>query len=481
MKQEEKTTFLRNARKHLSGVQQNIIFKLKKIKEMLVADIKRVQKAKAGERMLKLRIIQYNRKREEELKNLHPSPYFVRCDVVFDNEKEKKPLYFAKFPFDEENIYSWAAPASVIRFEGPGKFSFGKPDGTVQSGKLIRKDQFMIVGGKIVFLATENLDSPRELIHQEHFSTRKTGFVLPEIVAQMEKAQDKVVRADYVGPFLISGPAGSGKTTLAFHRVAYLVQSPDTTKKFAPESIIVFVQDAGTKKYFSHLLPELGINNVQITTFAEWAMAVLGIQNIKYTIRYGDTEEEKELLEYKKFQALQDTNLPKYVKGQEIAMLEKIYESKFEKKELEIFQKQLKEKVLDRFDLTMLLRVYLQTNRQLKIIHEYYEELDNGAFEKVVKRIPLKYSLIIVDEFQNYMAEQLKVFKTCVEKDLQSLVYVGDMAQQTQMHTIKKWKEIDEEIKKERQVVLQKVYRNTKNILEYIKNLGYKIEVPKEE
>ncbi|HNW09616.1 MAG TPA: hypothetical protein PKM52_03475, partial [bacterium] len=112
------------------------------------------------------------------------------------------------------------------------------------------------------------------MIYQEYFSTRKTSFILPEIVAQMEKAQDQVVRAEYGGKLAITGPAGSGKTTLALHRAAYLLQSPETVDKLDANQIIVFVQDDSTRDYFSHLLPELGINDVEITTMASWARKI---------------------------------------------------------------------------------------------------------------------------------------------------------------------------------------------------------------
>jgi len=101
-----------------------------------------------------------------------------------------------------------------------------------------------------MFFSKEVEGRARELIYQEHFTNRKTGFMLPEIVAEMEKSQDQVIRAHHEGPLVISGPAGSGKTTLAFHRVAYLTQAPDTALHYREDSIIIFVQDNGTKEYF---------------------------------------------------------------------------------------------------------------------------------------------------------------------------------------------------------------------------------------
>jgi DNA helicase II / ATP-dependent DNA helicase PcrA len=208
-------------------------------------------------------------KRVNELKHLQGSPYFFRCDVKL--REENKTIYFSKYTYPEKNIYSWVSPASVMRFEQCGPVKYEVPDIGIREGTLERKDQFLIVDGKIRFMATESMGLERELVYQEYLSQRKNSFILPEIVEQMERAQDAVIRAHHKGSFLIAGPAGSGKTTLALHRVAYLAQSPDTAQLFPSEGIIVFVQDNRTKEYFSSLLPQLGIEGVKIITFADWA------------------------------------------------------------------------------------------------------------------------------------------------------------------------------------------------------------------
>ena len=90
----------------------------------------------------------------------------------------------------------------------------------------------------------------------------------------------------------------------------------------------------------------------------------------------------------------------------------------------------------------------------------------------------VEYSLVIVDEFQNYMPEQLKLLKSCIKENTQSIIYVGDMSQKIQHGTIKEWNDFNEYITGERQIKLHKVYRNTKQILRYINSLGYNVEIP---
>jgi DNA helicase IV len=438
---------------------------------------KDITKERGDEREILIAILIHRLENQKQVGYACNSPYFVRCDVLFDDEKEVKSLYFGRFPFLKDSIYSWVAPAASIRFDSPGRFSYSLPDGSIRTGILVRKDQFMIAGRRIVFLSSESTDYQRELIYQEYFSQQRNSFILPEIVEQMEKAQDKVIRSHYKGSFLISGAAGSGKTTIALHRVAYLVQSPETEKLFDPTTIIVFVQDASTKAYFSNLLPELGIYRVTITTFDEWAMRLLGITNMQFVRRFGRTESEKDLFEYAKYKALQ-----KFVYAQKekdfIKLLRAVYKNFFTNEQLELFEDQIRKHLLDRFDLTVLLyNSYLRDSALIETV-EKYVKLRNGKYVKKTFKQPATYSLIVVDEAENYLKEQLQLIQSTIRLETQALVYVGDLQQQTLLWTLKDWQSVSEVFAPERSVSLTKVYRNTRQILEYIHSLGYELYIP---
>jgi DNA helicase IV len=480
MQQDLKDKILKQTREHISSIRQIILDTISRREAKgLVMKKNSGFSLWAGDVFTQAQITANNEQQIENLKQLYPSPYFTRCELEIDGEK--KVMYFAKFSFSDQQIYSWVSPAATLRFENPGSASYTRPDGTVQSGIMLKKDQYMIVDGKLLFFSTEGMGQSRELVYQEHFTRQKAGFILPEVVELMEKAQDQIVRAPYQGPFLISGPAGSGKTTMALHRVAYLMQSPETAQLFAPESTLVLVQDKGTKEYFSHLLPELGIRGVEIITFAEWAMSILELQTTCHiVVRYGTTEQERDLYEYSKLTALRQLEDSIKLDKNIWVVLQKVYKDHFTENQEGLFAKQQKERGLDRFDLTILLSVYYQTHGQFNIIKDYYQELTSGKYRK--KRAPFKveYNLTIIDEFQNYLPEQLSLLKHCLNYKLESVVYVGDMAQQTQLGTIRDWKSINETIQTHRLVKLEKVYRNTKQILAYIANLGYPVQIPQE-
>ncbi len=335
----------------------------------------------------------------------------------------------------------------------------------------------MISDGKIIFMALESTQQSRELVYQEYFSQRKTTFTLPEIVEQMEKAQDKVIRAHPEGSFLISGPAGSGKTTLALHRVAYLLQSPDTAEKFKENSIIVFVQDISTKKYFASLLPQLGINEVAITTFSDWARERLKLFEYGYVIRFGKTEAGKDLLEYQKYQAIKAAKKIKY-NVNIFELLREAYTEFLSPELMELFEAQKKQRVLDRFDLTMLLQSFLHTYQTFFDEDTEFKQLKGGKVERKKISIPITYSLVVLDEVQNYLPEQIRIIRSTTRSQDRAIVYVGDLAQQTQLCTLRQWEQAGELFTDDRKAILQKNYRSTKQIMTYISQVGFDVSIP---
>ncbi len=472
-----KEKLLEGLKKHISFIQEKIILKKKEVILLNDKNLGAMKGMKPEDRVVFMQVHAQLVNRALELEHLYKTPYFAKCVVTLEKTGEQKEYFFAKHQLTEEGVYSWVAPVAAIRFENPGPASYKLPNGKVRNLDILNKEQYMIVDGKVMFFAREELGKARDLIYQEHFTTKVHGFVLPEIVAQMEKAQDQVIRASHKGPLVISGPAGSGKTTLALHRVAYLTQAPETLALYPASSIIVFVQDQGTKEYFSHLLPELGINNVEITTFWQWAFKVLGLEGYSYISRYGEAEEEKDTYEYQKIKALRTEIISNYSVDC-FRILSAKYKKHLSLKNLKLFIKQREEMKLDRFDIVVLLQAYLKKNKKFEIKRSYLTPV-NGELKKKVEKTPVSYSLIILDEFQNYLPEQIAILKSCLQEETESIVYVGDVSQQVYLGTIRNWVDAGENIVPERNIKMDKVYRNTKNILSYIQSLGYETVIPK--
>lgn len=466
-----KEQILGEAREHLAAVIEAGKFEQGNVQKNIVRLSQRVSTIGVSEDKVEVLILANNRERNKQLKQMIGSPYFMRCDAAF--EGAVKELYFGKFQLAEANVYSWVSPIAQLRFSDIGEASYKLPKGIERRGEVMRKDQFMIVDGQVIFMASESKDYERILVHQESLALKKNDFALPEIVAQMEKAQDEVIRAPHIGSFLISGPAGSGKTTLAFHRIAYLTQSPDTAKIFPGYNIVVFVQDESTKKYFSAILPQLGIEEVLVTTFEEWALDVLGLGEYKYVQRFGQTEQEKDELEYYKNLSLKAEAVSSGATPE--AVLKKAYKN-IPAKYFELLKEQLKQNLLDRFDLTLLLKNNIEDDC-LFVTRRVVVEDKKGNMKMAMKKVALKYSFVVVDEAENYLVEQVQIIKACTNEN-KAILYVGDLAQQTKLGTIKNWEEAQENFIAENKVVLDKVYRNTREILEYVRAQGYEVNVP---
>ena len=472
MDQKTKDTFISNARRNIAKIREFLTDEQKKVQ--LLVDTK-TSGAKVEDKWTEEYVKALNRDRLVQLQKMYDSPYFSKCNSTF--EGVTKDYYFGKFSLTEQSIYSWVAPVASIRFDAPGPVSYPLPNGKIRTGKLREKDEYQIVDGKILFYSTESEGNPRQLVHQEYFSTKKSGFLLPEIVSKMEKAQDTIIRAHYNNPFVVSGPAGSGKTTLALHRIAYLMQAPASTEIYKNSSVAVFVQDQRSKDYFSHLLPELGITTVSIMTFNEWALAILDDRETSAVTSFIPNL----LYEQEKINAMRSVlssgEKPKFSKNY-FSSLEKIYKPFLSSENAVVFAKQKKENVLDRIDLTLLLTLYRLAHKKLSITKRTFVPDDNEGLVEKSKRENLEYMLMVVDEFQNYMPEQLAILKDCVNQDHKSVIYVGDIGQQVNPGALRDWKEINEFIPSDRHVVLNKVYRNTKKILNFIGTLGYQVSIP---
>lgn len=475
------------SKKVLLELEQKNIFKVSKTLEFAIKDSEikgglhkdRVSSAEMHEALMQDVLaamgVDIHTQNIENYKHLQGTPYFSKCEVLLYGTNEIQTFYFAKFPFFEENIYSWIAPAAKMRFEDIGEFEFETVNHNRLKGRLLRKDNYMIVDGKIIFMSSESYDYERTLVHQEFLSNRKqAGFQMQDIVALMEKAQDQVIRANPFGSFLIAGPAGSGKTTLALHRVAYLVQSPETSDKFPSEKIIVFVQDQSTKEYFSALLPNLGITNVKIETWVEWALKILKLEKINYKEKI----DEDIAYQFEKIEAIRNLSevSVKFNEKNYFANLKEIYLSHFSTRSFGLFKKQIEEKKFDKYDLTVLLKLMLQKEKMLYLESDEYVQVSRSKLKKKKVKDEIIHSLIIVDEAQNYLKEQIEIIQSTIDPRTKSVLYVGDLVQQTRIGTIRNWDDANEDFREENKVILTKVYRNTKQILEYIKSQGYEVD-----
>ncbi|MDR0268425.1 RNA polymerase recycling motor HelD [Paenibacillus sp.] len=213
----------------------------------------------------------------KKLKLLVRSPYFGRIDFAEEGEKKAETIYLgiASFLDDDQEtflVYDWRAPVSSLYYDGsPGPASYQTPSGEI-SGTMELKRQFVIRDGQIKVMFDTGVTIGDELLQQvlSHSSDNQ----MKSIIATIQKEQNAVIRNDKSRMLVVQGAAGSGKTSAALQRVAYLLYKYRETLK--ADQVILFSPNPMFNSYVSTVLPELGEENMLQTTFQAYLEHRLG-------------------------------------------------------------------------------------------------------------------------------------------------------------------------------------------------------------
>ncbi|MBM7663073.1 DNA helicase-2/ATP-dependent DNA helicase PcrA [Bacillus mesophilus] len=205
-----------------------------------------------------------------KLERLRQSPYFGRIDVKFEEEEETNTIYLGIASFLDEDdsflIYDWRAPISSLYYDSlPGDVDFQAPSGTV-SGSMALKRQFIIKDSEIKGMFDTGLAIGDELLQE--VLGKHSDVHMKTIVATIQKEQNNIIRNDESDLLVVQGAAGSGKTSAALQRVAYLLYRYRET--IQAEHILLFSPNTLFNHYVSSVLPELGEKNMQQTTYQDF-------------------------------------------------------------------------------------------------------------------------------------------------------------------------------------------------------------------
>ncbi|WHY79848.1 RNA polymerase recycling motor HelD [Neobacillus sp. WH10] len=221
---------------------------------------------------------------ESELKRLESvigKPYFSRIDFTSNSTKKEEVLYIGKVSlFDRVTqqpiIVDWRSPIANVYYDGRlGDVSY-EAYGETQTGYLALKRQYEIVDGLIKEIRDIDLTTHDELLQKS--LTGKADNRLTEIVATIQNEQNEVIRASLKHPIIVQGAAGSGKTTIALHRISYFLYSFGF--RFPPDKLMILAPNRLFIDYISAVLPELGVNKINQTTYIDFMRSCLG-QKIK--------------------------------------------------------------------------------------------------------------------------------------------------------------------------------------------------------
>lgn len=208
-------------------------------------------------------------KKIEKYKRMIGSPYFGRFDFIEDSLSDREKIYIGLFSVMDSKthdifIYDWRAPISSMfyRFE-PGRASYTAPSQEI-SGSILLKRQYKIQNSKLKYFFDCSIRINDEILQE--VLGRNSSDKMRNIVETIQKEQDLIIRDTESELLIVHGVAGSGKTSIALHRIAFLLYE-GLNSKLTSNNIIIISPNSIFSKYISSVLPELGEDNVEQNTF----------------------------------------------------------------------------------------------------------------------------------------------------------------------------------------------------------------------
>lgn len=213
-----------------------------------------------------------------EFTKLKESPYFGK--VTFTDEKDKEEIYIGRYGLTPEESYKesvvdWRAPVASLFYKGMiGETSYKAPNGEVPV-EITARRQLMVKKGLLEGYFDSDVDVKDEILQM--ILSSNAGEKLKDIVISIQQEQDEIIREERTKVVVVNGVAGSGKTTIALHRVAYLLynfreQLTDKVLIFGPNDIFI--------DYISDVLPTLGESGIIQETFVGFAYDEIGLDEV---------------------------------------------------------------------------------------------------------------------------------------------------------------------------------------------------------
>lgn len=261
------------------------------------------------ESFVKAHLLYLNHKKLSDLKKIKNKPYFARIDFKA-NDDEKEELYIGKLSVLDSNtqkpiIIDWRAPISNLYYDGRiGKSNYKSPEGIIE-GEISLKRQYFIENQILEKYSDIDLKTNDELLQVA--LVEKADDRLKNIVATIQGEQNNIIRADMNKALIVQGVAGSGKTTIALHRIAYLIYNCE--KEFDPENFMIIAPTKFFLNYISNVLPDLGVENVKQYTFEDLAYEIIGKK-----LKISDSNEKLVTIVNKEFDEINNGDIDTIIK-----------------------------------------------------------------------------------------------------------------------------------------------------------------------
>ena len=355
-------------------------------------------------------------------------PYFARLDFKRDGESDIEELYIGKVGvIDEKNdniIIDWRAPVSSMYYDSNiGDASYKAPEG-ICTGKLLLKRQYEIENKQLKSYQDVDTVSNDELL--KPYLEASVDNRLKNIVSTIQHEQNRIIREPVNKNLIIQGVAGSGKTTVALHRIAYLVYN--NRENIKPEQYLIIGPNKFFVNYISGVLPDLDVEDVKQLTYDELCSEIL--------------QEKITLID-------EDIKLLKSIKNEKELTYQKIKVSMQFKKALDKYIKEIKENTIPIYGLRIN-ETEIISNEFIKQIYNSFEELDE--YDNIKTRL-MRTNLF----FEKYIDENIEQYREYSEKELKKALknYFNKLIQkipkiyQNFLSNLDKYLEISEDIKEQ--------------------------------
>lgn len=355
-------------------------------------------------------------------------PYFARLDFKRDGESDIEELYIGKVGvIDEKNnniIIDWRAPVSSMYYDSNiGDASYKAPEGTC-TGKLLLKRQYEIENKQLKSYQDVDTVSNDELL--KPYLEASVDNRLKNIVSTIQHEQNRIIREPVNKNLIIQGVAGSGKTTVALHRIAYLVYN--NRENIKTEQYLIIGPNKFFVNYISGVLPDLDVEDVKQLTYDELCSEIL--------------QENITLID-------EDVKLLKSIKNEKELTYQKIKVSMQFKKALDKYIKEIKESIIPIYGVRINEKEII-SNEFIKQIYNSFEELDE--YDNIKTRL-MRTNLF----FEKYIDENIEQYREYSEKELKKVLktYFNKLIPkipkiyQNFLSNLDKYLEISEDIKEQ--------------------------------
>ena len=204
----------------------------------------------------------------QRMKKMKDSPFFGSVEFLYDGDDEGECFYIGIGNFAEKTgsiplVYDWRAPVSGLFYDyDKGPASYEAPGGLME-GEILSKWQYKIRRGKMIYEFESDVKIDDDIL--KHELGMKGDVQLKNIVSTIQKEQNAIIRNTKDRILVIQGAAGSGKTSVALHRIAYLLYHD--RERLKSSNVLILSPNSVFSDYISHILPELGEEHIREMSF----------------------------------------------------------------------------------------------------------------------------------------------------------------------------------------------------------------------